>query len=119
MTTDDEIRRRVESTDTSRTARRYAIALRVHELGDQHAALATQLRDISRQLRDAIGANQDIITIEELATFTGIAKTELRAWLDGYKAPASRRPRQPPVLAARRSERVNGQALPTPAVDTP
>lgn len=56
MATTEEIQRRVEQTDTARSAKRSAAAQQVGELAARRAAIAEQLADIERALGDVLAA---------------------------------------------------------------
>jgi hypothetical protein len=94
MLADEEIERRVTTDDTPVTARRIAIAQKVSALGAQIAVVSGQLQDLIGQARQEIGDNQEIITIEKLATYTDIPKAHLKQWLVGYKPAGNKRKRQ-------------------------
>ncbi|GAA1291684.1 hypothetical protein [Saccharothrix xinjiangensis] len=85
MTTPEEIRRRVEQTDTARSTRRAAAAQQVGELAQRRAAVLDQLQDVERELGDVLAEAQDVIGVDELAQFTDLKPADLTAWLAGHK----------------------------------
>jgi hypothetical protein len=95
MPTDEEIERRVEADDTPVTARRKTVAQSISALGAQIAIVSGPLQELIGQVRQEIGDNQDIITVEKLAVYTDISKADLKEWLAGYKPSGNKRKRQP------------------------
>jgi hypothetical protein len=85
MTTDEEIERRVEETDTPRTEKRSTAAKQVAELAERRSAIAEQLDDIERELGDILVAAQEVMDIKELARFTDVPATDLTRWLTSRK----------------------------------
>lgn len=81
MATTEEIARRVEQADAARSAKRAAAAQRVGELAQRRAALAEQLDDIERQLGDELAAAQEVMDVDELASFTDVPAAALSRWL--------------------------------------
>lgn len=93
MPTDEEIERRVTTDDTPITARRVAIAQKVSDLGTRIAAVSEELQDLIGQMRQEIGDNHEIITVEKLAIYTEIPKAKFNEWLAGHKAFENKRKR--------------------------
>lgn len=93
MATTEEIRRRVEETDTARSTKRSAAARQVGELAARRAGIAEQLSDIERQLGDVLAAAQDVMGIDELAQFTDIPAADLTRWLTARKPTRVKRKR--------------------------
>ena len=80
MATAEEIERRVEQADTARSAKRAAAAQQVGALAQRRAAIAEQLADIEGQLGDVLAAAVEVMSIEELATFTDVPAADLTRW---------------------------------------
>lgn len=91
MATPEEIRRRVEQADTTRSARRAAAAQQVGELAQRRAAILEQLADVERELGDVLAEAQDVIDVDELAEFTDLKPADLTAWLAGRKTGRGKR----------------------------
>lgn len=93
MATAEEIRRRVEDTDTARSAKRSAAAEQIGELAARRATIAEQLDDIERQLGDVLAAARDVMDIDELARFTDVPAADLTRWLAARKPTRAKRKR--------------------------
>jgi len=91
MTTIDDIARRVEDADAARSARRTKAAQLVGELAHERVAVVQRLADIDQQIGDAIVENGDVITVDELAKFTGVSAADLAQILDSRKNSRGRR----------------------------
>lgn len=111
MVTSDEIERRVEEADTARRARRTAAAKRLGKLAQEHADLAEKLAEIERELGELLAEANPDISIDELATFTGVSVADLEHWQRTRKPTRNRRKRatadsarggttQPPTVEA-------------------
>jgi hypothetical protein len=85
MPTSDEIDRSVKEADALRTAKRSEVCTRVAELAEQRAAQAEQLAETERELGEVLADGGEVITIDEVARFTGVSATELDQWLAGRK----------------------------------
>jgi hypothetical protein len=81
IATDDEIASHVKQNDIPLTAKRSAAAQQVGELARSRAGVATQLDNIERELGDVLSGAQDVITVDELARFTGVPAEDLARWL--------------------------------------
>ncbi|MEV8438812.1 hypothetical protein AB0425_15670 [Actinosynnema sp. NPDC051121] len=99
MATPEQIRQRVEQTDTVRSARRAAAAQRVGELAQRRALILDQLQDVERELGDVLAEAQDVIGVDELAEFTDLKPADLTAWLADRKP--GRGKRKKPTTNAR------------------
>jgi hypothetical protein len=86
MITPEEIDRRVEEHDAPRSARRSAAAKRIAELAGRRAALAEQLGEIERALGDELAAAQEVMDVDELASFTELPAADLTRWLTAHTA---------------------------------
>lgn len=91
MATPEEIRRRVQQSDTARSARRAAAAQQVGELAQRRAAIVDQLENVERELGDVLADAQDVIGVDELAEFTDLKPTDLTGWLAARTAGRGRR----------------------------
>ncbi|WNV90211.1 hypothetical protein [Umezawaea sp. Da 62-37] len=85
MATPEEIRQRVQETDTARSARRATAAQQVGELAGRRAEIVAQLAEVERELGDVVADAQDVIDVDELAVFTDLAPSDLTGWLAGRK----------------------------------
>ncbi|WP_205661200.1 hypothetical protein [Amycolatopsis vastitatis] len=95
VTTDEEITRRLQETDSARSTRRAQAATTVGELARRHAELADQLGEIERQVGAALTAAADVIDVPELAQVTDVPADDLTRWRDQAVKPTrgSRRKR--------------------------
>ena len=91
MATPEEIRRRVEQADTTRSARRAGAAQRIGDLAQRRAAIVEQKEDVERELGDVLADAQDVIGVDELAEFTDLKPADLTAWLASRTATRGRR----------------------------
>jgi hypothetical protein len=98
--TPDEIQRRVTENDTARSRRRATIARRVGELARAHAAIADELADLERQLGEVLANADDVVTIAELATFTGVPTADITRWRAGHKPRRTTRKKATPSLTS-------------------
>lgn len=98
--TTEEIERRVEEADIARSAKRIATAKRVGELAHLRAEAAQKLADIERELGNVLAEASDVISVNELATFTDVPATDLNQWLNGHKATRPKRRRMPTSVPA-------------------
>jgi hypothetical protein len=108
--TPDEIQRRVTENDTARSSRRATIARRVGELARAHAAIADELAGLERQLGEVLANADDVVTIAELATFTGVPAADITRWRAGHKPRRTTRKKAMPSLAQLRSPSPHGEA---------
>ncbi len=100
MVTSDEIERRVEEADTARRVRRTAAAKRLGTLAGEHADVAEKLAEIERELGELLAEASPDISIDELATFTGVSVADLEQWR-GTRKPTRHRRKRATALAAR------------------
>jgi hypothetical protein len=91
MATPEEICRRVEQADTTRSARRAAAAQQVGNLAQRRATIVEQLENVERELGDVLAEAQDVIGVEELAEFTDLKAADLTGWLASRKATGGKR----------------------------
>ncbi|MFC3450768.1 hypothetical protein [Amycolatopsis speibonae] len=82
VTTDKEIARRLEETDSARSARRQRVAATVGDLARRHTDLAGQLADLERELGEVLTAAGDVIDVPELAAVTDVPAADLTQWRD-------------------------------------
>lgn len=118
MITPDEIDRRVTEHDASRSARRSATAKRIAELAGRRADLAEQLGDIERALGDELAAAQEVMDVDELASFTELPAADLTRWLTAHTARKPGRPKRKRTDAAAGGERGTGSRRPAPRTPT-
>ena len=113
MVTADEIRQRVERADQARAKARADTATEVATLVEKRTRARVELTDVEAAAAFAIDAAGAVMTVDELATFTGIPITELRVNGNG-KVPARkvRTARVPKV----RNPVLDAIAVPHPAV---
>ncbi|PWW53096.1 hypothetical protein [Actinokineospora spheciospongiae] len=134
MATPEEIQRRVENTDTPRSARRAAAAQQVGDLAARRTVIVEQLRDVERELGDVLAEAQDVIGVEELAEFTDLNVEDLTGWLAARKSVrgkrgkatrasggrvGARRPAEPGTPAAENTGDPSGQAPVTAVQEGP
>ncbi|MFD4252494.1 hypothetical protein ACFWQL_22390 [Amycolatopsis thermoflava] len=87
VTSEDEITRRLQETDSARSARRTHAATTIGELARRHAELAGQLAELERELGDTLTAAGDVIDVTELSQVTDIPVTDLARWRDHAAKP--------------------------------
>ncbi|WP_037364695.1 hypothetical protein [Amycolatopsis orientalis] len=97
MATTEEIERRVAEADAARSAKRSAAAQRIGELAQRRTAVAEQLRDIERELGEALAEATDVIGIDELARFTDVPAADLTQWLGSRKSSRPQRKKPKPT----------------------
>lgn len=95
MPTSDEIERRVQQNDTSRSAHRAAAAQQVGELAERRAAIAEQLREVERQLGDVLAEASAVMDVDELARFTDVPAADLTGWLTSRTTTRPKRKKAP------------------------
>jgi len=106
VTSEDEITRRLQETDSARSARRAHAATTVGELARRHAELAGQLAELERELGDALTSAGDVIDVDELSQVTDIPVTDLARWRDHAAKPRRGGKRKPPT---RKQKPTNGK----------
>lgn len=94
MATTDDIARRVKEADSSRSAKRTKAALLVGELTHERTAVLQRLTEIDQQIGDVIIDNNDVIAIDELATFTETSSADLEQIVSARKPNRGRRKRR-------------------------
>ena len=87
MVTADEIRARVEAADRARIHARADAAAQIAADVERRTTVAAELAEIDASLTAQIDAAAAVMTLAELAEFTGIPETELRA--AGRRAPGA------------------------------
>jgi hypothetical protein len=102
MPTSEEINRSVQEADATRTAKRSEVCTRVAELAEQRAAQAEQLADTERELGEILADGGEVITIDEVARFTGVSASELDQWFAGRKTARGKRKRSTGVGPGKR-----------------
>jgi hypothetical protein len=112
MATAEEIEHRVEQADTARSAKRAAAAQQVGALAQRRADIAEQLADIEGQLGDVLAAAVEVMSIDELATFTDVPAADLTRWHTTRKPNRTKRKR-PAAGAAGDTNRPSRARTPT------
>ena len=116
MVTTAEIRQRVEDADRDRIKRRAdaaeAIAAAVEQRTKARAALAELEASIAAQVK----ASEAVMSLEELAEFTGIPVTELRSTGRGARSRKSTRTTSPRSRAIRTAGRARTEPAAAPGV---
>ena len=79
MVTADEIRARVEAADRARIQARADAAAEIAADVERRTTVVAELAEIDASLTARIDAAAAVMTLAELAEFTGIPETELRA----------------------------------------
>jgi len=79
MVTAEEIRARVEATDRARIQARADAAAQIAADVERRRTVVAELAEIDASLTARIDAAAAVMTLAELAEFTGIPETELRA----------------------------------------
>lgn len=117
MPTSDEIDRSVKEADALRTAKRSEVCTRVAELAEQRAAQAEQLAETERELGEVLADGGEVITINEVARFTGVSATELDQWLAGRKTVRGKRKRSTDTGRGRKHDQDHDTATVTTSAD--
>lgn len=91
VTSEEEIARRLQETDTARSARRQQAATTIGKLARRHTELADQLADLERELGEILTAAGDVIDLPELAEVTDVPVADLTRWRDQVATPARRK----------------------------
>ena len=100
MVTADEIRQRVEKADQARAKARADTAAEVAAWVERRTLTRSDLAEVESETAARIEAAGAVMTVDELATFTGIPITELR--VNGKaKAVPVRKARTPRALKVR------------------
>ncbi|MEV0068839.1 MULTISPECIES: hypothetical protein [unclassified Amycolatopsis] len=107
VTSEQEIARRIEETDSARSARRAEAANMIGELARRHSDLAGQLAELERELGATLTSAADVIDVAELAQITDIPAADLARWHGQAAKPVRGRKRK------RTDPKTNG--LPTAA----
>lgn len=111
MVTADEIRARIQAADEKRIVLRAERATRVAELHQQVADKQSELAALTAALSDATRNALEVMSIDELAEFADLPRTELTD---------SRRPRAGaarPSSARRRGKKGPAKSAPVPGSD--
>jgi hypothetical protein len=87
MVTADEIQQRIEQADHARLSARVDVATSIATLILRRAQARTDLAGVEASTAAAIDAAGAVMTVDELAGFTGIPITELRVNGNGKAAP--------------------------------
>lgn len=104
MPTSDEIERSVKEADATRTAKRSEVCTRIAELAEQRAAQAEQLAETERELGEVLADGGEVITLDEVARFTGVPAVDLDQWLAGRKTLRGKRKRSPGTARGRKHD---------------
>jgi len=78
MVTTDEIRQRVEAADRARVQSRADAAAAIATAVEQRTTLRAQLAELEASIATQVKDSAAVMTLEELAEFTGIPVGELR-----------------------------------------
>lgn len=116
MATTDDVERRVEESDSSRTVKRAAAAKQILVLAQRQADAAEELATVERELGEAIADAAAVITIVELATFTDIPAADLTTWRDHRKPSRTKRKR---LTGSATAAKATPPATPGAASETP
>ena len=78
MVTADEIRKRVEEADRARVQSRADAAAAIATAFEQRTKVRAELAELEAAIAAQVKASEAVMTLGELAEFTGIPVTELR-----------------------------------------
>lgn len=95
MVTTDEIQQRIEEADQARLRVRVETATSIATLVEQRGRVRVELATLEAAATTQIEAAGAVMTVDELATFTGIPITELRVNGNGKPARKVRVARTP------------------------
>jgi hypothetical protein len=79
MVTADEIRKRVEAADRARVQSRADAAAAIATAVEQRTKVRAELAELEAAIDTQVKASEAVMSLAELAEFTGIPVTELRA----------------------------------------
>jgi hypothetical protein len=117
MPTPDEIDRSVKEADATRTTKRSQVCTRVAELAQQRAAQAEQLAETERELGEVLADGGEVITLDEVARFTGLSTTDLDQWLAGRKTMRGKRKRPTSTGRGRKHDQDHDTSAVTTSAD--
>src|SRR5664279_794863 len=118
MVTADEIRARVEVADRARIQARADAAAEIAADVERRTTVVAELAEIDASLTARIDAAAAVMTLAELAEFTGIPETELRAVGSRTGASRSRRTARSKSVRGKSTTRAalsRGAVAPLPA----
>ena len=121
MVSTDEIRQRIEQADQARLRARVEAAENVATLVVERAQARTNLAGLEATAAAAIDAAGAVMTVDELAKFTGIPITELRVNGKAKAVPVrkARTVRAPKVRPAAPAVEPQSVTVPADAVEVP
>src|SRR4051812_41705837 len=91
MVTADEIRKRVEAADRARVQSRADAAAAIATAVEQRTKVRTELAELEASIVAQVKDAEAVMSLAELAEFTGIPVTELRANGRGLRSKKSTR----------------------------
>ena len=116
MVTTDEIRKRVEAADRARVQSRADAAAAIATAVEQRTKVRTELSELEASIAAQVKDAQAVMSLSELAEFTGIPVSELRTNGRGPRSKKSTRTTSPRGRSARPSDRARTDNTATSAV---
>lgn len=114
MVTAEEIRKRVETSDRARIQRRADAAEAIAAAVERRTGLRAELADLDASITQQVRDSAAVMTVDELAEFTGIPTTELGTTGRGPRGRKPARANSPRGRrATRTSARTAGAATPS------
>ena len=114
MVTTAEIRQRVEDADRDRIKRRADAAEAIATAVEQRTKACAALAELEASIAAQVKASEAVMSLEELAEFTGIPVTELRSTGRGTRSRKSTRATSPRGRSTRNAGRARTDSAAAP-----
>lgn len=116
MVTADEIRARVEAADKARIQTRADTAAKIAEQVERRTKIVAELAEIDAAIAAGLVESASVMTLAELAEFTGIPESDLRGPTGAVDSKTRRQSRRKGTVGARRSRPAVAPASGAPVV---
>lgn len=116
MVTTAEIRKRVEDADRDRIKRRADAAEAIATAVEQRTKALAALAELEASIAAQVKASEAVMSLDELAEFTGIPVTELRSTSRDTRSRKSTRTTSPRSRSARTAGRARTEPAAAPGV---
>jgi endonuclease/exonuclease/phosphatase (EEP) superfamily protein YafD len=115
MVTTDEIRKRVEDADRDRVKRRADAAEAIATAVEQRTMARAALAELEASIAAQVKQSEAVMSLAELAQFTGIPVTELRSTSRGARSRKATRSPSPRGRSTRTAGRARADSASAPA----
>ena len=115
LVTEDEIRARVEATDSARSRTRAEVAAKIAADVERRNKMRAELAEIDAAIAAGISEAVSVLTLAELSAFTGIPEAELLPARSQSMAVKSRRQPRRRAATVRKSRTTAPRATKPPA----